>query len=52
MIDTEIWFRWKGFAETITAIPKFKNVWEKTRDVRASEFRDFLDSFDSISLKV
>jgi hypothetical protein len=52
MIDTEIWSRWKGFAETIMTIPKFKSVWEKTKDVRASEFRDFLDSLDNISMKV
>jgi len=52
MIDTEIWSRWKGFAETIMTIPKFKSVWERTKDVRASEFRDFLDSLDNISSKV
>jgi hypothetical protein len=48
MIDTEIWSRWKGLAETIMTIPKFKSVWEKTKDVHASEFRDFLDSLDNI----
>jgi hypothetical protein len=42
---SEIWSRWKGLAETIMTIPKFKSVWEKTKDVHASEFRDFLDSF-------
>jgi len=52
MIDTEIWSRWKGFAETIMTMPKFKSVWERTKDVRASEFRDFLDSLDNISSKV
>ena len=52
MIDTEIWSRWKGFAETIMTIPKFKSVWNKTKNVRASEFRDFLHSLDNISLKV
>jgi hypothetical protein len=49
MIDTEIWSRWKGLAETIMTIPKFKSVWEKTKDVHASEFRDFLDSLDNTS---
>ena len=52
MIDTEIWSRWKGLAETIMTIPKFKSVWEKTKDVHASEFRDFLDSLDNMSRKV
>ena len=44
MIETEIWSRWKGLAETIMTIPKFKKVWEKTKDVHAHEFRDFIDS--------
>jgi hypothetical protein len=41
MIDTAIWSRWKGLAKTIMTIPKFKRVWEKTKDVHANEFRDF-----------
>jgi hypothetical protein len=52
MIDTEIWSRWKGLAETIMTIPKFKSVWEKTKDVHASEFRDFLDSLDNMFPKI
>ena len=44
MIDIEIWSRWKGLAETIIIMPKFKRVWEKTKDVQAHEFRDFIDS--------
>jgi hypothetical protein len=44
MIDTEIWSRWKGLAKTIMTIPKFKRVWEKTKDVHASEYRNFIDS--------
>jgi|SRR5215208_1275292 len=49
MIDTEIWSRWKGLAKTIMTIPKFRRVWEKTKDVHAHEFREFVDSLDSIS---
>mgnify|MGYP003289056483 CR=1 FL=1 len=44
MIDTEIWSRWKGLAKTIMTILKFKRVWEKTKDVHAKEFKDFIDS--------
>ena len=44
LMDTEIWSRWKSLAETIMTIPKFKRVWQKTKDVHASEFRDFIDS--------
>lgn len=49
MIDSEIWSRWKGLAETIMTIPKFKRVWEKTKDVHANEFKDFIDSLYNIS---
>ena len=49
MIDIEIWSRWKGLANTIMTIPKFKIVWEKTKDVHAREFRDFVDSLNNIS---
>lgn len=49
MIDTEIWSRWKGLAKTIMTIPKFKRVWEKTKDVHANEFRHFIDSLDSLT---
>ena len=49
MIDTEIWSRWKGLAETIMTIPKFKRVWEMTKDVHATEFKDFIDSLYNVS---
>jgi hypothetical protein len=49
IIDSEIWSRWKGLAKTIMTIPKFKRVWAKTKDAHANEFRDFVDSLDSIS---
>ena len=49
IIDSEIWSRWKGLAKTIMTIPTFKRVWDKTKDVHAHEFRDFVDSLDSIS---
>ena len=43
-IDIEIWSRWKGLAKTIMTIPKFKRAWEKTKDVHAKEFKDFIAS--------
>ena len=49
MIDTEIWSRWKGLAETIMTIPKFKRVWDKTKNVHANEFKEFIDSLTNIS---
>lgn len=44
MIDSEIWSRWKGLAETIMTIPKFQKVWDKTKDIHSNEFRTFIDS--------
>ena len=32
MVNTEIWSRWKGFAQTKMTIPKFKKVWDKIKD--------------------
>jgi hypothetical protein len=44
MVDTEVWSRWKILATTILTIPKFKNVWAKTKDIHSAEFRDFINS--------
>jgi hypothetical protein len=44
MIDNQIWFRWEGYKRGMKTIPKFRNVWEKIKDVHANEFREFIDS--------
>jgi hypothetical protein len=44
MLDTEVWSRWKVLARTMLTIPKFKNVWTKTKDIHSSEFSAFIDS--------
>jgi hypothetical protein len=44
MVDTEVWSRWKILAKTMSTIPKFKNVWAKTKDIHSPEFRDFINS--------
>lgn len=44
MINAEVWFRWKVLSGTIMTIPKFKKVWEKTKDIHNTEFRYFIDS--------
>src|SRR5205823_1064244 len=44
MVDTEVWSRWKVIAKTMLTIPKFRNVWAKTKDIHSSEFREFIDS--------
>jgi hypothetical protein len=44
MIDTDVWFRWRGLVKTIMTIPKFKRVWEKTNSIHSDEFRSFMNS--------
>jgi hypothetical protein len=45
MIEDVIWNRWKTLTETIMNIPKFKTVWNNTKDSHPDEgFRRFIDS--------
>ncbi|MGC2571819.1 MAG: hypothetical protein WA364_09940, partial [Candidatus Nitrosopolaris sp.] len=44
MINAEVWSRWKALSRTMMTIPKFKTVWDKTKDIHTSEFRHFIDS--------
>jgi hypothetical protein len=42
MINAEVC--WKALLRTMMAIPKFKTVWDNTKDIHTSEFRHFIDS--------
>jgi hypothetical protein len=44
MIDSELWLRWEATAISMMTIPKFKKVWNKTKDSRSHEFRELIDS--------
>ena len=44
MIDSDVWFRWRGLAKTIMTIPKFNKVWDKTEHIHSVEFRNFMNS--------
>lgn len=44
MINAEVWSRWKALSRTMMTIPKFKTVWDKTKDIHTAEFRHFIDS--------
>ena len=44
MIDAELWSRWEATAKSMMTIPKFKKVWNKTKDSRSYEFRELVDS--------
>jgi hypothetical protein len=44
MISADVWSRWKVLSRTMMTIPKFKKVWNKTKDIHSTEFRLFIDS--------
>ncbi len=43
-IDSQLWMRWKELAKALMTIPKFKKVWEKTKQVHTPDFVEFIDS--------
>ena len=44
MIDEVVWKRWKVFIETIMTIPKFRIIWDKTKELRPDKgFEEFID---------
>ena len=50
MIDAEL-SRWEATAKSMMTIPKFKKVWDKTKDSRSHHFRELIDSLASDLLK-
>jgi hypothetical protein len=44
MIDAELWSRWEATTRSMMTIPKFKKVWDNTKDSRSQQFRDLVDS--------
>ena len=47
MIDEELWLRWEAAAKSTMTVPKFKKVWDKTKDIRTHDFREFIDSIQT-----
>ena len=48
MIEDVVWKRWKILTETIMSIPKFRIVWEKTRESHPDkDFQEFIDNIIS-----
>jgi hypothetical protein len=43
-IDSQLWLRWKELAKALMTIPKFKKVWEKTKQIHTPDFVAFIDS--------
>lgn len=44
MLNPDAWSRWKALSGTMMTIPKFRKVWNKTKDIHSTEFRDFIDT--------
>lgn len=44
MVDPQLWLRWIELAKIIMTIPKFKRVWDSTKQVHTKEFIFFIDS--------
>jgi hypothetical protein len=44
MIDVKLWLRWKATAKSMMIIPKFKKLWDKTKDSHSHEFSGLIDS--------
>lgn len=43
-IDGHLWMRWRELARALMTIPKFKRVWEKTKQIHTPDFVAFIDS--------
>jgi hypothetical protein len=44
MIDKELWKRWENHAKSIMTIPKFKKVWNATKEFHTRDFVNFMDA--------
>ena len=44
MIDKELWQRWENHAKSMLTIPKFKQVWNATKEFHTQDFVSFMDS--------
>ena len=44
MIDKELWQRWENHSKSMMTIPKFKKVWNATKEFHTRDFVNFMDS--------
>jgi hypothetical protein len=42
MIDKELWQRWENHAKSMMTIPKFKKVWNATKEFHTQDFVSFM----------
>jgi hypothetical protein len=43
MIDKELWQRWENHAKSMKTIPKFKKVWNATKEFHTQDFVSFME---------
>jgi hypothetical protein len=43
MIDKELWQRWENHAKSMMTIPKFKKVWNATKEFHTQDFVSFME---------
>ena len=48
LIDSELWKRWNNLSQLLLTIPKFKKVWETTKQSHTLEFIKFFDSLPEL----
>jgi hypothetical protein len=48
MIDPLLWQRWNKLVQIFCTIPKFKRVWEETKQSHTVEFIEFFDSLPNL----
>lgn len=44
MIDKELWQRWENHAKSMMTIPKFRQVWNATKEFHTRDFVSFMDA--------
>lgn len=44
MIDKELWQRWENHAKSMMTIPKFRKVWNATKEFHTRDFVSFMDA--------
>lgn len=47
LVEPDLWSRWKEHIKLLMTIPKFRKIWDKTKQVHTKEFVQFIDSFST-----
>lgn len=44
LIELDLWIRWREHIKLLMTIPKFRKIWDKTKQIHTKEFVQFIDS--------